>query len=580
MVSKSTQKGAGILNRIRSAFGTRKVVPTQATPGKPINVKNETLANAIKRNIVFLHAKLQGQEPSREKRFVTPQQEAEVKRILLEADANGLSADEIVQQIFHMNPQTFQQEFSAWEQYLPERYFPNGTRAFNVSGGLQRFISTLKTKKTPRNIAYASDFQTHICTTSDFNQPVRSLTDAFCFTLLTPQNQSMFEEGKGYTYAVSYMVVKPEFYPKGAMGPAVLNAKRLPAISFVLDAFQQNGVLEIEPTLKATLEREAPELLAYGSQDPVVLLTPYYLKDASTTQGRFLVVDPTILGRGRNVVNMKQLKSSPVVQDAFAQQKVYFMDPKTMYEVRTGTPQLWLASFGSFNTNLFRTLTPQEKLAFCFLQYVKFQEIYSLNRNPLSTNNNSAIARKTLNAVEQAKRQVFAVDYERGGNPYELADNFQADDVENLRQLAKLQQEMFSTATVRTPEDVRKLLSKFDARRGLASPPAIRNYFGPSTANLGPNVGRLATATRKQRVKQMLAPANVQKERNLIVQRYKQALSTPIKTSIVPNVFRSQAAKQANKKRYTNRLQSIQNELRAFNESHGLPTPSGYGYQF
>jgi hypothetical protein len=579
MVSKP-QKGAGFLNRIRRAFGTRKVAPTLATPVKPINIKNETLADAMKRDFVFLHAKLQGQEPSKDKRFVTPQEEAEVKRILLEADESGLSADEIVRQIFHMNPQTFQQQFSAWELYLPERYLPDGRRAFNVSGGLQRFIATLKSKKTPRNIAYASDYQTHICATSDLNQPVRSLTDAFCFTLLTPQNQPIFEEGKGYTYAMSYMVVKPEFFPTGAMGPAVLNAKRLPVISFVLDAFQQDGVLEIEPTLQATLEREAPELLAYKSQDPVVLLIPYYLKDASTTQGRFLVVDPTIFPRGRNVVNMKQLKSNPVVQDAFAQQKVYFMDPKTMYEVRTSSPQLWLASFGSFNNNLYRTLTPQEKLAFCFLQYTKFQEIYSLNRNPRNANNNSAIARKTLNAVEQAKRQVFAADYERGANPYELAENFQAVDQENLRQLVRLQEEMFDTATVRTPEDVRRLLSKFDTRRGVAPPPTVVNYFGPSRVNLGLNVGRLATATRKQRVKQMLTPSNVQRERNLIVQRYKNALKMPIKTSMVPNMFRSKTARQANKRRYYNRLQNIQDELRAFNEKHGLKRSSGYGYQF
>lgn len=573
MVSKP-QRGSGILNRIRGVFGTRKVAPRVPLPSpettvKPfMNIKNESFADALKRDLVFLYYKLYAHEPPKEKRTLSPKQEADIKYVLLQSDARGLSADEIVEHVFHMDVKNFQDEFSAWEHYLPERYLPDGRLAYNVAGSLQRLIATLKLKKTPKNIAYASDYQMHICVSKNLNETVKSLTDDYCFTLFTPENKERFQEGKGYTYASSYMVIKPEFLPKGTLGPAVLNAKRLPAISFVLDAFQQNGILEIEPTLKATLEREAPELLAYGSQDPVILLIPYYLKNASTTQGRFLVLDPSVFARGRNVVNIKQLKSNPVVQDAFAQQKVYFMDPKTMYEIRTSSPQLWLANFGSFNNNLYRRLTPQEKLAFCFLQYIKFQEVYSLNRN---TSNN---------ALEEAKRQVFAADYERGANPYELAENFQKDDIENLRQLVTIQEGMFDMATVKTAEDVRRLVSKFDTRRAVATPPTVVNYFGPSKANLGANVGRLATATRKQRVKQMLSPQNVQKERNEITRRYKQALSTPSKTSVLPNFLRSKTAREANKKRYVNRLQSIQKELQALNERHGLATKSGYGYQF
>jgi ribosomal protein L19E len=185
-----------------------------------------------------------------------------------------------------------------------------------------------------------------------------------------------------------------------------------------------------------------------------------------------------------------------------------------------------------------------------------------------------------LGAVEQAKQQVFSVNYNVNANPYELAENFQADDTENLRQLVKIQMEMFGTATVQTPEDVRRLLSKFDTRRGVSAGPVVVDYFGPSRVNLGKNVKTLATATRRQRVKQMMEPELIQQQRNHIIKRYKEALKLPVKTSLLPNFLRTKKAKQANKKRYYNRLQALTNELRIFNEYHGLAKKSSYGYDF
>ena len=584
MSRRRTQKGAGFLNRIRGLFRTRKVAPAPIPQGRRLNLKNETYDDALKRNYVFFHHKLQGQDPPKTQRFVTPQQEQDVKRILLEADRKGKSADEIIQEIFGADPSRFQEEFSAWEEYLPEKYLNRGTPyerlAFPVSKSVARFIATIKNPR--KDIRYTSNFQVHQCEVGERDQPVQGLTDDYCFSLIHPGNRADFEQEKGVIYPVSYILVKPEFFPRGTIagGPIAMSAKRLPVISFVLDAFQQNGVLEIEPTLKATLEREAPELLSFGSQQPIVLVIPFYLQDPSVTQGQFLVVDPSVLARGRNVVNQKDLRTSSIIQDAFAKQKVYFMDPKTMFEIRDKIPQLWLANFGSFNLNVFKTLSPQEKLAFCVLQYVKFQEVYSLNRQALPTNDESATARKTIKAVEEAKRQVFSKNYTAGANPYELAENFGVDDTENLRLLTKIQEELFGTATVRTPEDVRRLLSKFDTRRAVTTGPVVVNYFGPSPINLGKNVRTLATASRKQRVKQMMSPGNVQQQRNNIVRRYKEALKMPVKTSRLPNFLRSKTAKLANKKRYFNRLQGVTNELRTFNERHGLLTKSGYGYDF
>lgn len=585
MYRRKTQKGSGILNRIKNFFfGTRKVTPTslQTNQGKRFNIKNESYDNALKRNYVFFYYKLKGQEPPKTQRFVTPEQEEEVRRVLLTANNEGKSAEEIIQEVFQADPSTFQDEFAAWEEYLPEKYLNQGTpyerRAFPISKSLSRFVATIKNPR--KNIRYLSNFQKHQCEIGNRSIPVQSLTDEYCFTLLTPTNKASFEEEKGTIYPVSYILVKPEFFPRGTVsgGPISLSAKRLPVLSFLLDAFEQNGVLEIEPTLRATVEREAPELLAFSTQQPVVLLVPFYLQDPTLTQGQFIVVDPSVLVRGRNVVNVKQLRRSPILQEAFGTGKVYIMDPKTMFEIRDKIPQLWLASFGSLNMNIFRTLSQQEKLAFCFLQYVKFLEVYSLNRNSLPLNNQTVSTRKSFKALQQAKQEVFSRNYNTGANPYELADNFQAEDKENLRQLVKIQEEVFGTATIRTPEEIRRLLSKFDTRRALKS--GLVSTVLPEKTNLGRNVKALASVTRTQRVKQMMERANTQKQRNEIIRRYKEALKGPVKTSILPNFLRTRKAVQANKKQYLNRLQTLRNELRRFNQNHGVETKSGYGYEF
>lgn len=578
MARNRTQKGAGLLNWFRGK--PKQVQP--ATPAAPIGTrrnttKHETFQNALKRNFVFLHAKRKGEQPQKSKRFVTPQEEAEIRQILLDADARGLTADQIVEQIFHGDPKTFDDEFSAWEQYLPEKYLNKGTEyerlAFPVAASLERFIATLKMKSSPKNIAYASNFQTHICNPdSDLNQPVSSLRDTFCVTVMTPQNKEQFEVGKGYTYATSYLVIKPQFFPKGAAGPIVLNAQRLPVISFLLDAFETNGILEIEPTLKATLQREAPELLQFKEQEPVVLLTPYYLTDPSVTQQRFLVVDPSSFSRGRNVVNWKQFAASTNVQSAFAKRSVLLMDPKTMVQVRNFYPQLWLANFGAANQAFFTKLTPYEQVAFCFLQYTKFFEVYSLARDANPGNTKSIVEKKTLGAAKQARAAVFEVDYEKGANPFELAESFRSTDTENFRQLIDLQINILGAAKIQTPQDVNRLLAKFKPR-------STSQVSLPDSSAAPPSAS--TRKNRRARVQQMAMPGNVQKERAVLVNALKTALKTPVKSSVLPNFLRSRTAKNANRQRFVQQIEKAKQNLLTFNREHGIPVPNmTYGYKF
>ena len=581
MAKSRRQKGAGFFN----FFTRRKAKVAPAPAPKVLNVKDESYEDALHRDFVFFYYKLRGQDAPRSQRRLTPQQESEVRQILLDA-SERMSADEIVQTIFHSDPVTFQQEFGDWEEYNPDKILNRGTpyerRAFPIAKSLERFLATIK--RTPQSVKYVSNVQIHACELTDVSEPVRSLTDDYCFTLMTNENREQFEEGKGNVYPVSYIVVKPEFFPKASasLTPISLSAKRLPVLRFLIDAFQQKGVLEIEPTLNATLQREVPELLGFGDQDPVVILTPSYLSDPQVTRDRFLLVEPSFFGRGRNVVNWKVFPKSSTIQDAFVKRRVLGMDAKTLYQVRSFYPQLWVACFGAVNQRVFSQLTPHERLAFSVILFVKYFETYALLRDTRPTNSKSDAQRKALNAAKQAKMIVFETDYDRGANPFDLADSFQQGDTENFRQLTELQQELLGSIQIQTPEDVRRVLAKFDMRPESRPSPVIQNYFGPSSAPyVSPNLSLLTRKNRRQRVKQMSLTANLQKQRNTLVEKIKTALRTPAKTSILPNFLRTRKAKNKNRQLYIERIEKAKQNLLNFDRNHGLPTPkNSFGYKF
>jgi hypothetical protein len=497
-------------------------------------VRNETFMNALKRDYVFFYSKLKGIEPSKETRFLEPSQEEEVRRVLLNAKRKGMENDTIIQNIFHSDPIQFQRELSNWEDYAPEGVLNKGTnferRPFQVAKSLDRFIGTIQS--SPKILKYKSDFMVHICESSNFTEPVKSLSDTFCFTVLTPELKELYEENKGSGYAVSYIIVKPEFFPPRVTvsgGPINLNAQRIASISFLLDAFQQDGIIEMDPTFYGTLRREAPELLRFSIEQPVVLVAPESLSNASTTRDRFIVMSPTVLPRGRNVVNMRNFPTKPILKQAFETQSVYFMDPRTMYEIRSQFPALWEANYGTKDQAIFKTLTPYEQLVYCFLQFKRFEELYSISL--------------TANSLANAKQALFTL-----GDPYELADNFTLEDEENLRQMIKLQQTVFKSVEIRTPDDIDALLRKFDP---LATPKPVK------------------------RKEQPVYSAELLEQRKPLLQAYQNALRSPVSRSKLPSFLRTRKVKNANREDWKQRVRTAKAALLNFNKAHNLPFSKG-----
>lgn len=180
------------------------------------NVKNETYMNALKRNYVFFYHKLKGEEPPLEKRFIEPEQEKEVKRILLNAKRRGMEEDDIVRNIFKAEPVKFQQELSNWEEHKPTGFLNQGTqyerRAFPIAKSLDRFIGTIQA--SPKEVKYRSDFMVSICSGNNFDKPVVSLSDGYCISVLTPPLKEKYEEKKEQTIpSLILLLSQTSFHP-------------------------------------------------------------------------------------------------------------------------------------------------------------------------------------------------------------------------------------------------------------------------------------------------------------------------------------------------------------------------------
>lgn len=570
MVRRKTQKGSGVFNTLRTFFRGKEVAPSQTTTAttttaktqRRVNVKDESYRDALRRVYVFFYYKLKGLEPPREQRFITPEQEQEVKETLLQAkgEGEGVDQDEIIRTLFHANPVKFQQELSDWEEYKPDGFLNKGTpyerRAFSIAKSLDRFIGTIQ--NSPKYLKYKSNFMVNICETTNFEEVAVTLSDDYCITVLTPNMKEAFEDNKGSAYPLSYIMVEKEFFPPRATisgGPITLNAKRLGTISFLLDAFRQNGILEIEPVLKSTIEREAPELLQFSYETPVVIASPVALKDPSVTRDRFILLD---FDGERDVIDLKEVSTRPLIQNAFARRKVYIMDPKTMCYIRENLYPLWLANYGSANTNIYRRLLPNEKSVFCFLQYSKFKEFYSVFRDAKRNNNNATRERKIQVALEKAKRLVFEADYAAGANPYELASNFTITDQVNWKALIRFQIEVNGSAAIQTPQELQALLSKLSLQKNSVA----ETVFPPPRTR---TTTRRLQANTKEELKQKLL-----QKRKILVDQLQTVIATPVKSSTLPNFMRTRKAKQENAQIYRARINAARKQLVDFNEKYGI----------
>jgi hypothetical protein len=121
--------------------------------------------------------------------------------------------------------------------------------SLSVAGGFPRAISIIKSHG--RKLNYKAAYSTHIC--EDLSKD--------CVTIVNDKefyDNELPVDGK----TKSYIVVDPEYFPENSTIPINIIYSRLPLVSFIIDAFLNNAIIDLEPGLKERMESNYPELFA------------------------------------------------------------------------------------------------------------------------------------------------------------------------------------------------------------------------------------------------------------------------------------------------------------------------------
>jgi hypothetical protein len=246
---------------------------------------------------------------------------------------------------------------------------PNERISFTSCGNLSRCLNNLLS--FPRELQYIGNVNAYYSTIPAENKPITTLQSEKPIDVF--KNIERVEQIlRNSIYPVnSYIVIKPQFYRNPGRIP--LKANKFIQTSFIEDAFEQEGVLLIDPQLFAVLQEEAPQFLQKAE---IKLATPDQLDNLEIVGGKFMIFEEDALRYRRTYLYPAAI---PEIREAMENRQVLLTDPLTMYILRKDDPELWTACFDDVNMNAYKKLTGIEQLAFCFLQYIQIYKRYRQN---------------------------------------------------------------------------------------------------------------------------------------------------------------------------------------------------------
>ena len=225
------------------------------------NLVDESYQDAYNRVLVFLYHKMKQIPIDPPNKYqLTPEEEKELMTSVLnfghEHEFKDMALD-----LFHTDIGTLSTEIHDFEYNDPnrprstepnkhKRILDKGTDhercSLSLAGGFYRLISLMRHHGPQIN--YIADYSTHLCSPSSEG----------CIAVANSKESYDYlpEDGKSN----SYIIVNPEYFPVVSPIPIHILYSRIPLVSFLIDAFLNKGILEIESKLKAKMEKDYPEL--------------------------------------------------------------------------------------------------------------------------------------------------------------------------------------------------------------------------------------------------------------------------------------------------------------------------------
>jgi len=225
-------------------------------------LRDESFDEAYKRLLVFLYHKMK-QIPidPPDKYQLNPDEEKELINSILQF-GHEHDYEKMAQDLFHTDIGTLSTEIQFFEYNDPTRppsTDPNKNKRILDKGKLSQRCSLSTAKYFPRAITlirshgrklnYKAAYSTHLC----------EVLSKDCVTIVNDKefyDNELPDDGK----TKSYIVVDPKYFPESSTIPINIIYSRLPLVTFVIDAFLNNAVIEIEPVLEAKMKEDFPEL--------------------------------------------------------------------------------------------------------------------------------------------------------------------------------------------------------------------------------------------------------------------------------------------------------------------------------
>lgn len=253
--------------------------------------------------------------------------------------------------------------------------------AQSFAGAWGRFIPLIFTSE--KHLEYRQNWEQHICGfdyTVNQNKPIRSLQEPRCIVIyydkeklepLTNEFQMVYGNNAVIGPGFPFIQVEKEFLPMMNKGPfpyTRINASKLMKTSYVLDAFINNTVKEIQPDLAETIEKENKRLWNQYSLVKVINYRNFARHDIYMQ--KFISVTDEFPNNEGTYFLLPNLSSLHQVRG---------MDVQSSLQLRVRYPTIWLTLGPDPNLEFFQGLNYREQIEFSVLQFKQYVKVVATN---------------------------------------------------------------------------------------------------------------------------------------------------------------------------------------------------------
>lgn len=389
--------GAGFFSKFS------KSAPVAPSPSQEEEVQYETILSSLNRVYLFLYSKLKpstpGYIPLKEGQLLLTQEQKNFFQSLLQPYINSVNSDGVIS-YRHENiirdvlgaesDRELEAEIRKVEspsKLIRDVITNKPAIAETYAGDWYRFISLVSYSE--KQLEYIQDYGHAMCRYDykfDQNRPIRSLSEQRC--VLVIHNKEQLNNTRENTHHVReyklvygnsakigpgfpYLLVNEEYMPVANKKPvpyARITSSKLMKISFVLDAFINNGVKEIQPDLADVIQREQKQL---WNQYSLVKVVDYRkLSQYNALTEKFIAVSDTFETKEGAYFLLPTLTSF---------EKVKGMDAMSTLQMRVRYPEIWATLGQDPNLEFFLRLPFKEQIRFSILQSQQYLKVAQTN---------------------------------------------------------------------------------------------------------------------------------------------------------------------------------------------------------